>query len=34
MKEYMAEKDKSNKKTNEDKSSSDVYSDSDTSEEE
>ena len=34
MKEYMAEKDKSNNKTNEDKSSSDVYSDSDTSEEE
>jgi len=33
MKEYMVEKAKSNKKTNEDESSSDVYSESDTSEE-
>ena len=34
MTEYMADKDKSNKKTNEDKTSSDEYSDTDTSDEE
>ena len=34
MTEYMADKDKSNKKTNEDKTSSDEYSNTDTSDEE